>query len=108
MSIDDREKAFENKYAHDQQTFFKIEARASRLIGMWAADLMGLNGPDATTYAKEVVASNLDEPGFDDVKRKVQADFKAANVEVTDHTFDAIIEKKMAEARKQVEDEAKA
>ena len=62
----------------------------------------------AATNAKEVVASNLDEPGFDDVKRKVQADFSAANVDVSDHMFDSIIEKKLEEARAQVEAEAKA
>ncbi len=107
MSMDDRKSALENKYAHDQQTFFKIEARASKLIGLWAAELMKMDGPAAVAYAKEVVASNLDEPGFDDVKRKVQADFSAANVDVSDHMFDSIIEKKLEEARAQVEAEAK-
>jgi hypothetical protein len=108
MSIEDREKAFENKFALDQQTFFKMEARASKLLGLWAADLMGLNGPDAMTYAKEVVASNLDEPGFDDVKRKLAGDFSTAKIEISDHMLDSMIEKKMAEARQQIEEEAKA
>lgn len=108
MSMDDREKAFENKFALDQQLAFKIEARASKLLGLWAAGLLGKDGDAAVAYAKEVVASNLDEPGFDDVKRKVQGDFNAANVDMTDHTLDAMIEKKIIEARQQIEAEAKA
>ena len=108
MSINDREKAFENKFALDQQAFFKMEARASKLLGLWAAELMGLNGLDAITYAKEVVASNLDEPGFGDVKRKLIGDFSTAKIEVSDHMIDSMIEKKMTEARQQIEEEAKA
>ncbi len=108
MSMQDREKSFETKYAIDQQLAFKVEARASKLIGLWAAELLGRSGDDAATYAKEVVASNLDEPGFDDVKRKIVADFNAADVEVTEHTIDSIIEKKMHEAREQIEAESKA
>ena len=108
MSIDDRKKAFENKFVLDQQAFFKMEARASKLLGLWEAELMGLSGEDAASYAKEVVASNLDEPGFDDVKRKLTGDFSAAKVEVSEHILDSMIEKKLAEARQQIEDEAKA
>lgn len=107
MSMDDRQKAFENKYALDQQLAFKVEARASKLIGLWAAELMGITGDAAAAYAKEVVASNLDEPGFDDVKRKVNADFSDKGVEVTDHTFDSIIDKKIHEAKAQIEAESK-
>ncbi len=108
MSMDDRKAALENKFAYDQQTAFKIEARASKLIGMWAAGLMSISGEEAVAYAKEVVASNLDEPGFDDVKRKVMADFGAAGVQVSDHAFDTIIQQKVEEARAQIEAEAAA
>lgn len=107
MSMDDRQKALENKYAMDQQLAFKVEARASKLIGHWAAGLLGLSGEAVMTYGKEVVAANLDEPGFDDVKRKLRADFSAAGVEVSDHMLDSIIEQKLAEAREQIEAESK-
>lgn len=108
MSMDDREKAFETKYALDQQLAFKIEARASKLVGFWAAELLGKTGPDADSYAKEVVASNLDEPGFDDVKRKLMGDFSDAGVDMSEHTIDGVIEKKLVEARTQIEAEAAA
>ena len=106
MSMDDRHQAFETKYALDQQTAFKVEARASKLIGHWAAELLGMTGDAITAYGKEVVAANLDEPGFDDVKRKLQADFEAADVEVSDHTLESIIHAKVIEARAQIEAEA--
>lgn len=108
MSIDNREKAFENKFALDQQMLFKVEARTSKLVGLWAAGLLGLAGAEADTYAKEVVASNLDEPGFDDVKRKIKGDFSNANVNVSDHMIDEMIGKLTAEAQKQIEAENKA
>ena len=106
MSMDDRQKAFENKYALDQQIAFKVEARASKLIGHWAAELLGKTGDAVIAYGKEVVAANLDEPGFDDVKRKLRSDFAQADVEVSEHTLDAIIDAKIIEARTQIEAEA--
>lgn len=107
MSMDDREKAYENKFAIDQQTLFKVEARASRLLGLWAAEKMGLAAEAATAYAKEVVVSNLDEPGFDDVKRKLVADFSAADIAVTERTIDEAIQSKIREARAQIDAESK-
>lgn len=105
MSLDDREKVYENKFALDQQVLFRIEARASKLIGLWAAAEMGMQGPDAELYAKEVVAANLDEPGYDDVKRKVLGDFSRYDREISDHLFNAVIEKMVAEARRQILEE---
>ncbi len=102
MQFDDREKAYEGKFAHDQQSMFKIEARTSKLIGLWAAEKMGLSGADADNYAKEVIAANLDEPGYDDVKRKLQDDFAARSITVSAHDIDLIIEKSEIEATKQV------
>jgi hypothetical protein len=75
--LDDRKKAFETKYANDQETLFKIEARAVKLLGLWAAQEMGLNDADATDYAGNLVAHNLKEPGLDDVTTKVAADMAA-------------------------------
>jgi hypothetical protein len=106
-SMDNREQAFENKYAHDQQKLFRIEARASKLIGLWTANQLGLTGAEADIYAKEVVASNLDEPGFDDVKRKIVTDLKKANLEISDVQFEKLTQDKMKEAEQQIEAEAK-
>ncbi|OFW87437.1 MAG: hypothetical protein A3J37_05075 [Alphaproteobacteria bacterium RIFCSPHIGHO2_12_FULL_45_9] len=105
MSFNDREKAFENKFSLDQQSSFKIEARASKLIGLWAAEKFGLSGADAETYAKEVIAANLDEPGYDDVKRKLKADFQSRNIPFDSAEIDAVTEKYVSEATKQVESE---
>lgn len=76
-SLENRENAFENKYAHDQETLFRIESRASRLLGLWAAQEMGLTGEAADTYAGTVVSSNLKEAGTGDVVAKVSADLTA-------------------------------
>jgi hypothetical protein len=77
-SLNDREKAFENKYAHDQDLKFKIINRRNKLLGQWAGALLGKGDIDA--YAKEVVISDLEEAGEDDVVRKVAADFAAGGV----------------------------
>ena len=102
MQFDDREKAFENKFSMDQASLFKIEARASKLIGLWAAEKMGLPADVAENYAKEVITANLDEPGYDDVKRKIMADFAQRGVTVTVSEIDIAIEKCVTEATKQI------
>lgn len=73
-TFDDRENAFENKYAHDEEMKFKAEARRNKLLGLWAAELMGKTGPEADAYAKEVVLSDFEEAGHEDVVRKVAGD----------------------------------
>ncbi|MGB4058344.1 MAG: DUF1476 domain-containing protein [Alphaproteobacteria bacterium] len=100
--MDDREKAFENKFVHDQKTGFRIEARTSKLFGLWAAEKMGLSGAEAGNYAAEVVSANLDEPGFDDIFKKVKTDLKAKNVEISDHALQTQIQKSHEEAKKQI------
>ncbi|MCD1266534.1 DUF1476 family protein [Shinella sp. AETb1-6] len=79
-SINDREKAFEAKFALDEELRFKAEARRNKLLGLWAAGLLGKSGDDADAYAKEVVAADFEEAGHEDVVRKVKADFDAAGV----------------------------
>ncbi len=74
--FNDREKAFEAKFQRDQELQFKVKARRNRLLGLWAAEQIGLDGKDAEAYAKDVVASDFDEPGDDDVLRKVVADLQ--------------------------------
>ena len=107
-NIDDRGKSLENKFAYDQQKLFRIEARASKLLGLWAAEKLSLPAEAADAYAKEVIASNLDEPGFGDVKRKLLKDFQDNDVDVTEHMIDVTIEKKMSQAAEQINNDIKA
>lgn len=98
----DREKAFEAKFQKDQELQFKVTARRNRLLGLWAASQIGLDGQDAEAYAKDVVASDFDEPGDADVLRKVAADLQNKGVDVDE----AAIRKKMTalfeEAKQQI------
>lgn len=73
-TFDDRENAFESKYAHDEEMKFKADARCHKLTGLWAAELLGKSGDDANAYALEVVKSDFEEPGHEDVVRKLLAD----------------------------------
>ena len=73
-TFDDRENAFENKYAHDEKMKFKAEMRRNKLVGLWAAELLGKSGDEANAYATEVVKSDFEEAGHEDVVRKVAAD----------------------------------
>ena len=73
-TFDDRENAFENKYAHDEAMKFKAEARCNKLLGLWAAELMGKTGDEADAYAREVIKADFEEPGNEDVVRKVAGD----------------------------------
>ncbi|MGB5558187.1 MAG: DUF1476 domain-containing protein [Paracoccaceae bacterium] len=89
-TFDDRENAFENKYAHDAEMQFRAEARRNRLLGLWAAELLGKSGDDAAAYAVEVVKADLEEAGDEDVFRKVSGD-------LGDKADEATIRKQMAE-----------
>ncbi|MEP1614297.1 MAG: DUF1476 domain-containing protein [Roseobacter sp.] len=82
-TFDDRENAFESKYAHDAEMQFKAEARRNKLLGLWAADLLGKTGSDADDYAKEVVKSDFEEAGDEDVYRKVSGDLGSKADEAT-------------------------
>jgi len=73
-TFDDRESAFENKFAHDEEMKFKAEMRRNKLVGLWAAELLGKTGDEADAYAIEVVKSDFEEAGYEDVVRKVAAD----------------------------------
>lgn len=83
-TFDDRENAFENKFAHDAEMQFKADARRNKLLGLWAAELMGKSGDDADAYAKEVVKADFEEAGHEDVYRKVAGDLgdKASEAEI--------------------------
>jgi len=73
-TFDERESAFENKYAHDEEMQFKAQARCNKLLGLWAAELMGKSEEEAAAYAKEVIIADFEEVGQEDVVRKVAAD----------------------------------
>ena len=82
-TFDDRENAFENKFAHDAEMQFKAEARRNKLLGLWAADLLGKSGDDATAYARDVIRADFEEAGDEDVYRKVKADLGDKTDETT-------------------------
>ena len=81
-AFDDREKAFENKFAHDNEMKFKAEVRRNKLAGLWAAELLGKSGAEADAYAQEVITADFEEAGDEDVVRKLAADLEGkASVE---------------------------
>jgi hypothetical protein len=100
--FDDRKRAQEKKFELDQELEFKATARRNRLLGQWAAELMGMSGDDAIAYAKEVVAADFEEAGDDDVFRKVRADFDAKGVTQSDHQLRHKMAELLDEARAQV------
>ncbi|MBA85046.1 DUF1476 domain-containing protein [Thalassobius sp. S69A] len=75
-TFDDREQAFEAKFAHDEAMQFKADARANKLLGLWAAELLGKSGDEAAAYAKTVIVADFEEAGHEDVVRKVAADLE--------------------------------
>ena len=98
-SFDDRENAFENKFAHDAEMQFKAEARRNKLLGLWAAELMGKSGDDAAAYAKEVIKADFEEAGDEDVYRKVSGDL---GDKADEATIRAKMTALMAEAKAQL------
>jgi hypothetical protein len=101
-TFDDRERAEEARYALDQETQFKINARRNKLLGLWAADLLGLKGADADAYAKSVVIADLEEAGDDDVVRKVRGDLEKANLTRTDVQIREEMARLLPVAREQI------
>jgi hypothetical protein len=101
-TFDDREQAFENKFAHDQELEFKATARRNRMLGLWAAGLMGLEGAHLDDYAQAVVKSEVDQPGDEDVLRKVWKDLSASGAKVTEGAVQAKMQELMAIARDQI------
>lgn len=104
-TFNDREKAFEDKFKHDQDLQFKVEVRRNKLLGLWIAEILGKAGADAETYAKEVVSSDFEEPGDADLVRKVLGDMEDAGAELSEHRLRKKMEELMAEAKEQVMNE---
>ena len=100
--FDNREKAFESKYAHDQELQFKVMARRNKLLGLWAAGEMGLSGDAAAQYAIEVVKADFQEAGDEDVYRKVKADLDAKQVDVSEHRIRKEMEDLISVAKQQI------
>jgi len=101
-TFDKREEGFEKKYALDEEQKFRAEARRNRLLGLWAAEKLGITGDAATAYAKEVVAADFEEAGDGDVLRKVFGDLSAKSVAITELQVRAKMDELMALAIVQV------
>jgi hypothetical protein len=97
-TFDKREEGFEKKFAHDEELRFKATARRNRLLGLWAAQQMGLTGAEAEAYAKQVVVADFDEPGEADVFQKLRRDFDAKGVAQSDHQIRRTMDELMARA----------
>lgn len=100
-TFDSREKAFEDKFAHDAELMFKVAARRNKLLGIWAAELLKLTPAEADSYAKSVIAADFEEAGDDDVLRKVHGDLTARGVAISEAEVRRTMDEKMAEARRQ-------
>jgi hypothetical protein len=101
-TFDDRERAFEAKYARDEEMQFRIIARRNRLLGEWAARLMGLNEAESESYAKDVIRADFEEAGDDDVVRKVLGDLTSAGVDADESQIREAMGHKTVEARRQI------
>jgi hypothetical protein len=101
-TFDKREEGFEKKFAHDEELRFKATARRNKLLGLWAAEKLGLTGPAADAYAKEVVMADFDEPGDDDVVKKLRTDFDAKTVAQSDQDIRLTMTTLMGQAIEQI------
>ena len=102
-TFDKREEGFEKKFAHDEELKFKAAARRNKLLGLWAAEKLGLTGTAADAYSKEVIVADFEEAGDEDVFRKLRKDFDAKGVNESDHqirrTMDELMAKAIAEVK---------
>ena len=103
--FDDREKAFERKFAQDAEMQFRAEARRNKLLGLWAAEIMSRTGEDAEAYAREVVAADFQEKGDEDVYRKLAGDLKAAGKPVDEKDIRAKMRELLVVAKSQLMEE---
>jgi len=97
-TFDKREEAFEQQFAHDEELRFKATARRNKLLGLWAAEKLGLHGAEAENYAKSVVMSDIEEVGAHDVLRKIRKDFDAKGVVQSDHQIGRVMTEMMEKA----------
>ncbi|MBC2860261.1 DUF1476 domain-containing protein [Stappia sp. 28M-7] len=104
-TFDRREEAFESKFAHDEELRFKAVARRNKLLGLWAAEKLGLDADKAQDYAKEVVRADFEEPGEEDVFRKIRKDFTDAGVDQSDHQIRRTMDELLHQAVEQIQNE---
>lgn len=100
-----RKKGFEEKFAHDEELRFKANARRNKLLGLWAAEKMGLSGEEAEAYAREVVLADFEEAGDQDVFRKIRKDFDDKGVDQSDHQIRRTMDELMVVAVDQIQNE---
>lgn len=105
-TFEEREKAFEAKYRHDQEVRFRVMCRRNKLLGYWAAERLDLTGEDADAYAKAVVASDFIKPGDDDLVEKVLNDFVARGIDMSEHRLRKEIDRLQDVAKEQIANEA--
>jgi hypothetical protein len=104
--FDERESSFENKFKHDKELEFKATARRNKLLGLWAANLLGIHGADAEAYAKTVVKADLEQPGDQDVVNKLLGDFKQRGIDMSEHRLRKQMTELMGAAVSQIKAEA--
>ena len=102
-SFDKREEGFERKFAHDEELRFKASARRNKLLGLWAAEKLGITGAEAEAYAKSVVKADFAEAGDEDVFRKIKSDFDAKGVAESDHQIRRTMNELLAKAIEQIQ-----
>ena len=107
-TFDDREKAFEGAFSHDMELQFKARARKNKMLGLWAAGLMGKSGADAEHYSRDIVMADFEKPGDHDVIHTLMRDLAAAGKPTEEHTIRKQGERLMAEAKQQIMSERKA
>jgi hypothetical protein len=101
-TFDDRERAFEAKFAHDEEMAFRVTARRNKLLGQWAAGLMALTPEEADAYSKAVVQAEFEEAGDEDVVRKLLGDLIASGCEIDEATVRRALDAQQIEARRQL------
>ena len=97
--FDEREKSFEKKYARDEELKFKVEARSNKYLGEWASSMLGKNEEDKKNYIQEIIRSDLEEAGQEDVFRKIKKDFQAASISVEEKEIRDQMEKAFLRAK---------
>jgi hypothetical protein len=101
-TFDKREEGFEKQFAHDEELRFKATARRNKLLGLWAAEKMGVTGPAADAYAKEVVAADFEEAGHEDVFGKIRKDFDAKGIALSDQQIRQMMAELLGQAVAQI------
>jgi hypothetical protein len=107
-NFEDREKGYERKFAHDEELKFRATARRNKLLGLWAAEQLGITGDEAQAYAREVIKADLEIPGDDDVFAKIRRDFDAKGVQKSDHQIRGKMVDLMGLAISQIDAESKS